>query len=118
MNLYTNQLDISLIKINNKTKLKSEYAKSYLDFKLNELFIKRKIKPFQSKLAIIQKILKIKGYEKYDNIYTKGFIKVIVNGDINSISVEIDVKDCNATLIFSSFVTGLITTLNYYESRK
>ena len=107
---------------------KCNNANAYLDLKFNSLIkkygvvntdeLKRlKIKDVVSDVDIIQVLLKKRGYIKYGDIYTKGFVFVtFVEGkELTQINVKHDIKGSKWHVINESFVTGLVIALNYFE---
>jgi len=77
-----------------------------------------KTKNTVDELDYIDKYLKKKGYIKYGNIYTKGFIVIEIklkSKEIDSIEIFIDGISKNKQIISENFTTGLIISENYFS---
>jgi len=88
--IFNKQLDFISLNIKMDISNKCNSANAYFDLKINNLIkkygvtdkkkIKKdKIKNVISDIEIIEKLLKLRGYDKYGKIYTKGFVVVILN---------------------------------------
>lgn len=64
--------------------------------------------------------LKQRGYNSYGNVYTKGFVIVMIILDskknIQYIEISIDVPNGKKTVIKENFATGLMISLEYFKS--
>lgn len=127
MNIDT-QLKVISLNIHRDIEHKCNNANAFLDLKFNKLIkefgftntekIKRlKIKNVISDIEIIQTLLKKRGYVKYGDIYTKGFVFVTFGDEkeLKQINVKHDINGSKWHVINESFVTGLVVALNYFE---
>jgi len=95
-------------------RLHKKYCSSYGEYE--SLKNKQKIK-LSSDKDIITTMLKRRGYDKYGDIFTKGFLYIETNHgqEINHINIKHDIGNSKPYYIDESFVTGLAIALNYYE---
>ena len=71
----------------------------------------------KDELQFIEKYLKRKGYDKYGNIFTKGFVIIEVkvsNKEIQSIEIFNDISKIKQQITVN-FSSGLIVAENYYS---
>lgn len=74
----------------------------------------------ESDYEIVNKILKLRGYDKYGNVFTSGFVCVIIDFDgdnVNSVCVKHDIPKTTTKdfILSNSIITGLPIALNYFE---
>jgi len=125
---FNTQIDLVGLDIQKHILIKCDTANAYLDLRFNQLIKKYgvtsdeqikelKIKDNYSDVEIIQILLKKRGYSKYGNIYTKGFVFVTFGEDkeLKQINIKHDIKKSKWLSINDSFVTGLVIGLNYFE---
>jgi hypothetical protein len=69
-------------------------------------------------LEFIDKHLKRKGYDKYGNIYTKGFVVIDLkfkSKELSQIEIFIDQTSRSRLIIDENFITSLIISENYFS---
>ena len=117
---FNKQLEVVRLNINRDIEQKCNNANAFLDIKFNRLLKNygvNKLKYNVSDTEIIQTLLKKRGYIKYGDIYTKGFVFVTFSDgkELTQINVKHDIKGAKWHVINDSFVTGLVIALNYFE---
>lgn len=116
---YNHQLDLLSLEINRDINTRCITASAFFDFKINELLKNKNYEPQDviPDIKIIQSLLKKRGYSKYGNIYTKGFVYVMINEGyhLRQINIKHDIKGAKWYIINESFVTGLSIALTYFE---
>jgi hypothetical protein len=69
-------------------------------------------------LEFIYKHLKLKGYNKYGDIYTKGFVVIELkfkSKQLTQIEIFIDQASRSRLIIDENFITSLIISENYFS---
>jgi len=73
-----------------------------------------------NELELTTTILKKKGFDKFGNLFTKGFLCVEIFTDkekqITNIDIWVDVKNTKVQRITKNFITNIIISVNYYSS--
>jgi len=66
-------------------------------------------------IGLVSQVLKRKGYSKYGNLFTKGFVCFEIEKATIKVWVDIPRIQTKKQIITESFVTGVIVAANYYE---
>lgn len=112
MERFYNKLNEFQIFLNYKIDLDVAIAINKINFNKKEKEIKI------NELLIVEGFLKRRDFVKYGNIFTKGFLIIIINeskGKIDDIIIKYDIKNSKPFRINSSFITGINIAINYYE---